>query len=72
MKCHQLLHDATDLVECLKVTDRWRLLEVVWELLLEMCNEHTELCAPVSQVVQLENIVTHKVIESGNAVANDG
>ena len=40
------------LVECLKVTDRWGLLGIVGELVLEVSNEHAELCPPVTHMIE--------------------
>lgn len=44
----------TDLVKRLEVTDRRRRGQIIWELVLEVSDEHPELSAPVSNVVQPE------------------
>ena len=37
-----------------------------------MSNEHSELSTPVTQVVELEDVVTDKLAQSSDAVADDG
>ena len=37
-----------------------------------MCNKHAELRAPVTEMIQLENVVTHEVVQLSDALTDNG
>ena len=55
---HSLL--SCYLVEALQVSNRRRLWPIVGIFVLEMSDQHSKLGAPVAEVVQLQDVVTHE------------
>jgi hypothetical protein len=41
-------------------------------LFFEKCDEHSELCAPIADVVLADDGVAFEFVEAGDAVADDG
>ena len=64
--------DLRRLVESLKVANRRRDGNIVWEHVLQMPNQHPELSAPISHVVDSGDIVPHKLQQPTDAFADDG
>ena len=62
----------TYFVEDLEIANRRQLFSESRKLVLEVSNEHSELSAPVTQVVELEDVVTDKLAQSSDAVADNG
>ena len=62
----------TYFVEDLQIANRRQLFSESRKLVLEVSNEHSKLLAPVTQVVELEDVVADKLAQSSDAVADDG
>ncbi len=59
------------LVESLKVTNRQWFVTEILKRVLQMRDQHTKLSAPVTKVIQLQNIVTHKGKHTGAALTDN-
>lgn len=49
------------LVKSLEVSDVWWLIHEIWEIVVKFCDEHTELGAPVTNMVNTVNLVAQKL-----------
>ncbi len=59
------------LVESLKVANRkWFVAEIL-KGVLQVSDQHTKLGAPITKVIQLQNIVTHKGKNAGAALTDN-
>lgn len=41
-------------VKSLEVFDWWGSIQIIWKLVLQVSNEHSKLCSPISHMVQPE------------------
>ena len=57
------------LVEGLQISDVWRVGQKVWEIFIELLDQHSELSAPVSNMVYSLHVIVQKLEYPANAVS---
>lgn len=57
------------LIESLKISNIWLVLKEIWEVVAELLNEHSKLCAPVTDVVGSHDIIAEELKDSADTVS---
>ena len=57
------------LVECLEISDVWRVGQEVWEILIQLLDKHSELGAPVSNMINSLHVIVQELEYPANTVS---
>lgn len=60
------------LIESLQIRDVWSVLQEIWEVLTQLLYQHSELSAPVADVICPFDVVAQELKDAADAVALDG